>query len=390
MPIEPTALNGAEIRERSLSVVFETLRVAPRSSRAELAALSGLSKPTVGAALRTLEEVGLVREQGRSVGRRGPSASLFEPAPDAALVLGVDIGAHYVRVATGDLDGEIVDELLLQLEAPNADQVLAAMDGVRNWLADRPVELAVVGSPGVLDPASGRIRSSPHIAGWDGALAEAVLGKRLGIPTIVENDVNLAALGELARGAGRGRDSFACLNVGSGLGAGLVLGGRLHRGRHGAAGEVGYLAVGSDPASNVTPSRGAMETRLSHDAVVKFARELRPDAPDDPRELFDLARAGDPLGRETVERTARELAVCIASITAVVDLELVLLSGGIGAQGDLLVDPTRRATAALVPYAPEIECAALGDHAVLAGALATGAERALALAIKRAVGRQSG
>jgi predicted NBD/HSP70 family sugar kinase len=301
----------------------------------------------------------------------------------AALVLGVDIGAHHVRAVLANLDGEHRDEAKVAVKRPEARHVLDAVRAARATLDDPAIELAVVGSPGVVDPTTGRIRSSPNIAGWEGVPAEAVIGEVLGVETSVDNDVNLAALGELARGAGRGRSTFAYLNVGSGLGAGLVLEGRLHRGRHGAAGEVGYLAVGADPASDATASRGPMEKQLSQDAIVNAVTGLNAAAPQDPRELFARARRGDPLGRAAVAQTIDGLAICIASITAVLDLELVLLGGGIGEQGDLLLEPVREALAALVPYTPDIAVGTLGDHAVLAGAAAVGATLARAAVIRR-------
>jgi predicted NBD/HSP70 family sugar kinase len=371
------------VRERSVNAVLDALRTSPRGSRAELAEQTGLSKPTVASALRALQSGGLVRERGRSTGRRGPSASLYEPVADAALVLGVDIGAHHVRAVLADLDGEPREEAKVSVRRPDAEHVLAALRAVRARLDARGTELAVVGSPGVVDPVSGRIRSSPNITGWEGVQAEAVIGDALGLETSVDNDVNLAALGELARGAGRGRNTFAYLNVGSGLGAGLVLDGRLHRGRHGAAGEVGYLAVGADPAADATASRGPMEKQLSRDAIVKAAALIDAGAPRDPRELFDMARRGDPLGRAAVAQTISGLAICIASITAVLDLELVLLGGGIGEQGDLLLEPVRAALSTMVPYTPDIAVGTLGDHAVLAGAAAAGATLARAAVIRR-------
>jgi predicted NBD/HSP70 family sugar kinase len=371
------------VRERSVNAVLDALRTSPRGSRAELAEQTGLSKPTVASALRALQSGGLVRERGRSTGRRGPSASLYEPVADAALVLGVDIGAHHVRAVLADLDGEAREEAQVSVRRPDAEHVLAALRAVRARLDARGTELAVVGSPGVVDPVSGRIRSSPNITGWEGVEAEAVIGDALGLETSVDNDVNLAALGELARGAGRGRNTFAYLNVGSGLGAGLVLDGRLHRGRHGAAGEVGYLAVGADPVADATPSRGPMEKQLSRDAIVNAAALIDAGAPRDPRELFDMARRGDPLGRAAVAQTISGLAICIASITAVLDLELVLLGGGIGEQGDLLLEPVRAALSTMVPYTPDIAVGTLGDHAVLAGAAAAGATLARAAVIRR-------
>lgn len=384
MSIDLTFLTESpSLRERSVNAVLDALRTAPRGSRAELAEQTGLSKPTVASALRALQTGGLVRERGRSTGRRGPSASLYEPVADAALVMGVDIGAHHVRAVLADLDGGLRDETKVAVRRPDADHVLDALRSVRARLDDRSIELAVVGSPGVVDPGSGRIRSSPNIAGWEGVEAEAVIGDALGLETSVDNDVNLAALGELARGAGRGRSTFAYLNVGSGLGAGLVLDGRLHRGRHGAAGEVGYLAVGADPASDATASRGPMEKQLSQDAIVEAATLIDAEAPRDPRELFARARHGDPLGRAAVARTINGLAICIASITAVLDLELVLLGGGIGEQGDLLLEPVRAALATMVPYSPDIAVGTLGDHAVLTGAVAAGAALARAAMIRR-------
>jgi predicted NBD/HSP70 family sugar kinase len=387
MPVESSRGPGAELRARNLRAVLGALRATPRLSRAELAARTGLSKPTVGSALRALEDAGLVCEAGRTTGRRGPSASLHEVVADAVLVLGLGIGAGRVRAVAADLAGDVHDEIDVPLDRADAEHVIAAMTAVRERLGDPRVELAVAGSPGVLDPRSGRIRSSPTLAGWEGAKAEAVLRQGLGVPTLVENDVNLAALGELARGAGRGRSSFAYLSVGAGLGAGLVLGGRLHRGRHGAAGEVGYLAVGPDPMGEARPDRGPMEARLSDDAVADIARRLGPDVPRDPGALYALARQGDPLAAAAVQRIAEAIAVCVASITAVVDLELVLLGGAIGAHDDLLLDPVRTATAALVPYAPDIAAAELGERAVLVGAAALGAERALAATVGRLVAR---
>jgi predicted NBD/HSP70 family sugar kinase len=379
------ATNGGGLRQASVSTVLDALQKQPRCSRAELAQLTGLSKPTVTTALAALEGGGLVREHGRTTGRRGPSASLYEFVADAALVLGIDVGAHQVRAVLADLDGAPQADAEASLEVADADQLLRVIGELAARLRRTTTELVIVGSPGVVDPGSARIRSCPQIVGWEGIEAERVLSELLGIRTTVENDVNLAALGELARGAGQGRASFAYLNVGSGLGAGLVIDGRLYRGRHGAAGEVGYLAVGADPAANTTTSQGAMEKRLSHEALVRFARSLDPNAPGDPRELFARARHGDRLGRAVVAEATDALSVCIASINAVVDLDLVLIGGGIGLESDVLIESLRTSTAALVPYPPEILPGALGDQATLSGAAAIGAQMARRLLISRSL-----
>lgn len=150
-------------------------------------------------------------------------------------------------------------------------------------------------------------------------------------------------------GAGRGCSSFAYLNIGSGLGAGLVLDGRLHRGHHGAAGEVGISApAGQRPCP---PHRWRISCPPEQS---RYAFDYAPDAPRDPTVLFDLARRGDPLGKAVIVRLGNALTRCITSLAAVVDLELVLLGGGIGPHAELLIEPTQRAVSRRVPYAPTI------------------------------------
>ena len=393
---EPRAASTA-IREQNLRAVLEALRGRRPASRADVALLTGLSKPTVGGALRSFEAAGLVREYGRTTGRRGPSASLYDLVPDAVLVLGIDIGARYVRAVLCDLDGEPVDEMTLQLTRPHADQVLESVRELGRRIAaviDR-TELAVVGSPGVVDPATRRISAAPNIEGWEGVLAENVLADALGLPARVDNDVNLAALGEQSAGAGRDVESFAYLNIGSGLGAGIVLHGRLHRGARGAAGEVGFLPVGDDPfATSRREHGGAMEARLSSHALVEVAERLAATttssltAPFDVQSIFDAARTSDPLGRAVVAHTAREIAVCVAGLTSVLDLELVLLGGGIGINGDLLLPAVRTATAQLVLPSPQIECATLHERAVRIGAIAVGLEVTRGNVVRRLVRSQ--
>jgi predicted NBD/HSP70 family sugar kinase len=214
----------------------------------------------------------------------------------------------------------------------------------------------------------------------------------------VENDVNLAALGEHTAGGGHDADSFAYLNIGSGLGAGIILHGRLHRGARGAAGEVGFLPIGADPfLADRHPERGAMEARLSNRALVEAAERLalaHATALTPPFEvgaLFEAARGGDELGRAVVATAARATAICVAGLTAVVDLELVLLGGGIGIHGgELLLPEVRAATAALVPAPPEIRSTVLGDRAVEVGAVAVGLEIARPAVVRRLIDGDSG
>ena len=183
------------------------------------------------------------------------------------------------------------------------------------------------------------------------------------------NDINLAALGEEWQGVARGVDDFAFLSVGTGLGMGLVLGGELHSGRHGAAGELDHAlsAFGDD----FDPSASAVSAYAAELAAAPGAvSALTP--PYEPREVFTAARRGDPLARAVVAEVARRIALHIAPVAAVADVGLVVLGGGIGANGDLLLEPIRDMLASWLPYPPRLEVSSLGEAAVLYGALAIG------------------
>jgi predicted NBD/HSP70 family sugar kinase len=365
--------------------VLDAIRAAAPISRAEVARRAGLSKPTVSLALQSLLEAGLVREVGVAAGTRGRSAVVYEPDARAGHVLAMDVGGRFLRAAIADLSGSVVAREDVEIAGLAAAAALEAAVALQRRLLRRAglvpgaLTAAVVGSPGVLDPASGRIWLADALSGLEGLAIEAELSERLGLPVTVENDVNLAALGEHAQGAARGVDDVLFLSVGSGLGAGLVLGGRLHRGHRGAAGEVDFVpfarAAGpSAPGAAIDPSANGL-IALAESLAGSQASRLR--RPFDSRAIFDAARDGDELAATVVAQEARWLALYLASVAAVVDVELAVLGGGIGVNGDLLLEPAVEELRALVPYPPRLVVSSLGERAVLAGALAVGLELAV-------------
>jgi predicted NBD/HSP70 family sugar kinase len=361
--------------------VLEAIRAGAPISRAEISRRAGISKPTVSLALQTLVDAGLVREAAR--GPSGPSygAVFFEPIPEAAYVLGLDLGTRFLRGAVCDLAGEVRARQDVELRGADADRALQVIAALRRSLvaaAALPVERIdgiVLGVPGVIDAATSTLRlTTPNIPGLEGRAFGRELAEQFGIEVTLENDVNLAAVGEHWAGVARGVDDFAFLSVGTGMGMGLVLGGELHRGNHGAAGEVDWALAGL--AEDVDPSA---------DGVAALAERVAPAGstgtalapPYDPRAIFAAARRGDPLGRRVVEEVARRIAAHIAPIAAVADPALIVLGGGLGTNGDLLLTPVRRLLAAWVPYPPRVEISSLGEAAVLTGALAVGLRSAL-------------
>jgi predicted NBD/HSP70 family sugar kinase len=190
--------------------------------------------------------------------------------------------------------------------------------------------------------------------------------------TLVENDANLAALGEHVYGAARDVRVFVCVTIGTGVGMGIVVDGVLFRGAHGAAGEVGFLPFGK---SSSDVQRGQFEEAAAAESVVALARERGLSARS-AREVFAAARSGDVQALEVVRVEAERLAFLVASVAAVIDPELVVLGGGVGSNVDLLLSPLEAALRTMTPLAPRIVAGSLGDGAVLSGAIAMGLEAA--------------
>src|SRR5579864_122647 len=347
-------------------------------SRAQVARVSGLSKPTVSLTLTGLLDARLVREVGRQRGERGPSALLYELNPAAGWVVGVDVGRRWVRAAIADITGTIVARRDERARVTSARMLIGQIGSIaRHLAADAGVRWsqithAAIGSPGVFDPLHGYVAMAPNLPGWGrSGIVEAVRAE-LGTNVNFENDVNLAALAERADGLGRNVDSFVFLSVGTGVGMALVIDGRLYRGAHGAAGEVAYMPLGmGDPHDPANRRRGAFEESAAAAGVVRIARRLGMRPPLTPERIFSAARRGHAVALRVVEAEAARLALAIATVTPVLDPELVILGGGIGRNGDLLLEPIERELRQLLPFRPAVAVSALGEDAVVRGAVAT-------------------
>ena len=367
------------LKELNEHAVLEAIRDGAPISRAEIARRTGISKPTVSLALRALVRSGVVRETEPDPSRPHYGAVFFEPVPEAAVVLGLDIGARFLRGALGDLAGHVRARQEAELRPLDAESALAAVAALRDGLlaaANLPAERidgVVVGIPGVVDPVGAAVSLATNVPGLEQRDFAAELEERLGAPVRLENDINLAALGEQWRGVARGVDDFLFLSIGTGMGAGLVLRGELHRGRNGAAGELDYALVGL--GEEVDPCAGAV-SELAARLVAGRSKGTTVQPPFEPRDIFAAARSGDGLALEVVAEEARRIALHVMPVGAVANIELVVLGGGLGVNGDLLLEPIRAHLAAWLPYPPRVEVSALGEAAVLTGALALGVRSA--------------
>jgi predicted NBD/HSP70 family sugar kinase len=360
-------------------------------SRTRIGKLTGLSKPTASQLLARLEAAGLVLVTGTSEGRPGPNAQLYAVNPAAAHAAALDVNPGRIRAAVADITGRTVGEFELPTPGrrpahPVVRQVGDALDGAVKaaGLARDEIHRLVIGTPGAFDPNTGRLRYASHLPGWHSPSLLDELAAALPMPVEYENDVNLVALAEQRLGAARGHGDFVLLWNQEGLGAALVLGGRLHRGWTGGAGEVGFLPVPGTPlVRQVTKANsGGYQELAGSQAVPRLARELGiADIPAGPytdvaAEL--VARAADHASgpyRELLRTYATRLATGLASLVSVLDPELVVLSGtALTAGGEVLRALVQAELEELAAPRPRLVVGDVREHPVLRGAL----ERALA------------
>ncbi|MBX7546807.1 ROK family transcriptional regulator [Streptomyces sp. NPDC004232] len=355
-------------------------------SRTRIGKLTGLSKPTASQLLARLEAAGLVRVTGTSEGRPGPSAQLYAVRPGAAYAAGLDVAPHRIRAAVADITGHTVGEYELPTPGrhpaqPVVQQVTDALDGAVKaaGLARSDVHRLVIGTPGAFDPGTGRLRYASHLPGWHSPTLLDELAAALPMPVEYENDVNLVALAEQRLGAAKGHEDFVLLWSEEGLGAALVLGGRLHRGWTGGAGEVGFLPVPGTPlVRQVTKANsGGYQELAGSQAVPKLARELGiEDLPTGPHAEVAatlVARAADHATgpyRELLQTYATRLAIGLASLVSVLDPELVVLSGpALAAGGEVLRALVQAELEELAAARPRLLVGDVREHPVLRGAL---------------------
>lgn len=371
------------LRALNEQLLLQHIRQLGPCSRAELARVSGLSKPTVSLALANVERSGLVREAGQRTGMPGRSAVLYEVRPEAGYVLGLDIGRQYLRGALADLTGVSIARSALRARASSASGRVAELVALADELCagagiDRSVVTqTVIGAPGVYDSRRNTISLAGELAGWGKPAVIEGLRDAFGRQLVVENDADAATLAERAHGHGRDVGTFAFVHIGTGIGMGLVIEGNLHRGVHGVAGEIAFMPIsagqGSDPQD--ARRRGALEAAGSAAAVVRAARRAGMRGPVSARRVFEAAQAGDERAAAVVAGEAELIARAVCAIITVIDPALVVLGGGIG-QAPGFAAAVEAELRKLSPVTPEVRVSALGTEAIVDGCLASGADLA--------------
>ncbi|MGZ4180470.1 MAG: ROK family protein [Solirubrobacteraceae bacterium] len=382
------------LRELGEQAVLETIFREGPITRPEISAAIGLSKPTVSAAVSRLEHAGLVRAAGTRPGQRGRKPVAYVVSKRAGFVLGADIGGTNVRVAAADLFGEPICDLKRPTTKDGSRAVGVQMLETISEVVDqagashgRPLALGM-STPGVIDRSSGRVTSLAYNVTPEGGFDPlAVIRGRFDLPVLVDNNVNLAAVGEKWFGLARGISTLVFIAIGAGIGMGVIIDDELVRGAHGAAGEIGYLPLVGDPFDPRHRLHGGLEDEVAASGILAAFKSRRGDSDRDAstaHEVFELAGSGDTVARAVVDHVASRLGAAIATVCAILDPELVVLGGGIGAS-PLLLRPVRGAAAALVPITARIETSLLGDRAALQGAIAVALQAARAQLLSQGI-----
>ncbi len=360
-------------RQQSVRLVVERLLRDRSVSRAEIARSTGLSKQTISEVMRDLERDGWVHEDGQIQGSVGRSAVTYALRPDAAFVLGIDLGGTKLHIALADLHGEIVAESIEPTSCDGGAAVVAQIERMKDALlqqASVPAQRlrgGVMGSPGMVDPASGSIVIAPNIPGLDSLDVRAALRERLGIDIAIENDVNLAAIGEHWRGNSRKARSFAFIAVGTGIGMGIFSDGYLVRGARGAAGEIAYLPLGGDPYDARGLRYGTLETAIGSVGIIERYVGLGGSPGSTVRDVFDRLDI-EEAARITIDEVSRILTTAILAVHSILDSEIIILGGSIGARPELKLRIDEH-LGRCMREPVRIELSALGNRATLIGAI---------------------
>jgi predicted NBD/HSP70 family sugar kinase len=380
-----TEVNGGSLgslRESNRVRVVDALRRCGRASRSDLARMTGLSRTTVGSVVADLQARGLVAEQAERRSEqpaRGRPPIFLRIEPKAGVTVGIDFDHDRVRVALADLSTTVLGEdwTAIDVDHSATDAIDAAVEMVEELRRSADVDTSQLVGAGIslagpIDARTGTIGSSPILPGWAGRSPRKELAERLGLHVEIDNDANLGALAEASFGAGRGLSDIVYVRLGSGLGAGLVLGGRLHRGASGLAGELGHVQV--DPAGVVCRcgSRGCLETVAAGRALAARLRPLLgPDA--NTCQILALVKSGEPAAVEAVREAGRAIGRVLANLCIALNPEAVIVGGELGDAGEPLLAGIRESVDRLAlpgsARAVDVVSAELGEHAEVLGAL---------------------
>ncbi len=377
----PLTITGPVMRSINRSAILEIIRREGPISRTLIAEKLNVSPATVMRIVDDLIQEDLVREQGQKEWSGGRRRSLVEFNSEGQVVIGIDMGGTKMFGAIADLGGKVLEEVEISRHRTYGEETYRRLvEQIEKLLSSpilkkRKLRGIGVGVPGVTLHKEGIVVWAPSLQ-WRNYPLKSLLSERYHLPITVDNDVNLAAVGELWFGAGQNTNNLVLITIGTGIGAGIVIDGALYRGSNESSGEIGYLMPGQEFLGRCYDNFGALETVASGTGIAHRAQEALKGkrSPEElenltAEDVFEAARRGEDWARSIIASTVDYLAIAISSIAAYFDPEVIILGGGVARSSDLLLEPILRRIEGTIPSVPRLVASSLDRRAAVMGAI---------------------
>lgn len=371
---------------RSMNAIelLNLIREHGRVSRASLAKISKLSKPTVSELVSFLEQRNLVREggEGTSTAKGGKKPTFIEFNAAYGSVAGVEILPDQIRFSLCDLTGKVLSEVKVDPEGKlDGDAVIKILkQGFRRLVKSAGVDWSdvqtlAVAAPGIVDCHRGIVQETENVFGWRDLDIRSRLAAEFNIPIYVDNDVNMAALAELNSGWGKDYQNFVLIRINTGIGAGIVLNGKLYHGSHWAAGEIGHMLLNIGQQPPTPDPRGYLESMVASDQIAKRVQKLAGRNAQFRSAIakkgefaaaLDAANDGSQEALELIADLANHIGGAVANVIATYDPDLVIL---VGDSALALIDEIRDIATRVIPWPVEVRPSLIGDAASLQGSV---------------------
>jgi glucokinase len=389
------AAQPATIRNHNRRLVLETLEKQGRISRADLAKMTRISEPTVSGIIETFIRKGLVRELGPGETASGRRPVLLEFDPASGYAIGIDVGGTHIKMGLSDLGGNLLCQKKISSKTIGTGETAVAglAELIRAMIAENHLDKTAISGvglalPGIVDPDQGKVSFAPTFR-WHDFPVRQILERQAGLEVSVENDVNAAAWAEKQWGVARDFQDFVFISIGTGIGAGLILDGEIHRGHGFAAGEIGYSIIDLQWLKR-TPdpdnlSFGCLESLAAAPGILSRGRELglvikdragETEGPPTTEAIFTAASEGDPLALQVVEEISDYLAVGLINIALLLSPEAMVIGGAVSRAGAVLLEPLKKKIEAVSPLKPLLLLSSMPDDAGLKGSIALAVRRA--------------
>ncbi|NPV80334.1 MAG: ROK family transcriptional regulator [Firmicutes bacterium] len=371
----------------SKRAIVKLLRTEGPLSRKQIAERLHLSFPTVSASIAEMLPSGVIKEVTPNISGKGRKPTLLEYNRDIGYVIGVDVGGKYTRVALSNIGGEMLSKVEIPTFAyQGVEKVFTRVEtSIEHVIGESGIDpsrlLAIgVGVPGIVNANRGYTFRSPFIADNEDHSLKSVLEEKFEVPVILENDVNMAVIGEKWKGAARGYRNIVFANLGVGFSCGIIINGELYRGANGAAGETGFMVIREDFLRDTFKEKGSLESRIAGEGIVTamvHRLEQNNIAPDmvlpperDAETVFTLALNNNDIAQEIINETITYFAMSLINIISVLNPEIVVIGGALGFAISSFLEKIVAIIEAHVPYVPKVVPSKLGTIAGVFGALA--------------------